>query len=131
MTTTDTDGYVLGRTHAEYERLRAQSRVWEQATGRLLDHVELARGARCLDAGSGPGETMRHLAQRVGPSGEVVGIDVDAALGAQAMDMLLGAGHRQCSFATFDLEADEPIPGAPTAGGDDEDEGDGDGDRPA
>ena len=113
MTTTDTDGYVLGRTQAEYERLRTQSRVWEQATGRLLDHVELARGARCLDAGSGPGETMRHLAQRVGPAGEVVGIDVDAALGAQAMDMLLGAGHRQCSFATVDLEGDEPIPGAP------------------
>ena len=53
------------------------------------------------------------LAQRVGPSGEVVGIDVDAALGAQAMDMLHGAGHRQCSFATVDLEGDEPIPGAP------------------
>ena len=104
---------MLGRTQAEYERLRAQSRVWEQATGRLLDHVELARGARCLDAGSGPGETMRHLAQRVGPAGEVVGIDLDAALGAQAMDMLLGAGHRQCSFATVDLEGDEPIPGAP------------------
>ena len=113
MTTTDTDGYVLGRTHAEYERLRAQSRVWEQATGRLLDHVELARGARCLDAGSGPGETMRHLAQRVGPSGEVVGIDLDTVLGAQAMDMLHGAGHRQCSFATVDLEGDDPIPGAP------------------
>jgi SAM-dependent methyltransferase len=29
------------------------------------------------------------------------------------MDMLLGAGHRQCSFATIDLEGDEPIPGAP------------------
>ena len=39
----------------EYERLRTQARVWEQATGRLLDHVELARGARCLDAGCGSG----------------------------------------------------------------------------
>ena len=56
---------------------------------------------------------MRQLAQRVGPSGEVVGIDVDAALGAQAIDMLHGAGHRQCSFAPVDLEGDEPIPGAP------------------
>ena len=33
------DGYVLGRTDTEYERLRAQSRVWEAATGRLLDRV--------------------------------------------------------------------------------------------
>ena len=50
-----TDDYVLGRTPAEYERLRAQARVWEAATGRLLDRVELGPGARCLDAGCGPG----------------------------------------------------------------------------
>ena len=56
---------------------------------------------------------MRLLAQRVGPAGEVVGVDVDAALGAQAMDMLHAAGHRQCSFAPVDLESGEPIPGAP------------------
>ncbi len=112
-TATEQDGYVLGRTQAEYERLRAQARVWEEATGRLLDQVELGPGARCLDAGSGPGETMRQLAQRVGPAGAVVGVDADAALGAQAMDMLHGAGHRQCSFAAVDLEGDEPIPGAP------------------
>jgi SAM-dependent methyltransferase len=112
-TATQQDGYVLGRTQAEYERLRAQARVWEEATGRLLDQVELGPGARCLDAGCGPGETMRQLAQRVGPGGEVIGVDADAALGAQAIDMLHGAGHRQCSFAALDLESDEPIPGAP------------------
>ena len=56
---------------AEYERLRAQARVWEAATGRLLDQVTLAPGARCLDAGCGPGETMRLMAQRVGPAGHV------------------------------------------------------------
>jgi SAM-dependent methyltransferase len=107
------DDYVLGRTEQEYERLRAQARVWEEATGRLLDQVGLARGARCLDAGCGPGETMRQLAQRVGPAGEVVGVDVDAALGTQAVDMLHGAGHHHCSFARIDLESGEPIPGAP------------------
>ena len=112
-TATGHDDYVLGRTQEEYERLRAQARVWAQATGRLLDQVELARGARCLDAGCGPGETMRQLAQRVGPAGEVVGVDVDAALGAQSVDLLHAAGHRQCSFAPVDLERRDPIPGAP------------------
>jgi hypothetical protein len=33
-------GYVLGRTLEEYERLSSQARVWEAATGRLLDQVE-------------------------------------------------------------------------------------------
>jgi SAM-dependent methyltransferase len=107
------DAYVLGRTEHEHERLRAQARVWEEATGRLLDQVGLARGARCLDAGCGPGETMRQLAQRVGPAGEVVGVDLDAGLGADAVEALHAAGHRQCSFAAVDLEGAEPIPGAP------------------
>ena len=107
------DGYVLGSTDREYERLRAQSRVWEAATGRLLDQVALAPGSRCLDAGCGPGETMRLMAQRVGPSGHVVGVDIDATVGRQAVAMLRNAGHRQCQFARVDVRAGDAIPGAP------------------
>ena len=105
--------YALERTPQEYERLRAQARIWAPATGRLFDQVALAPGATCLDAGCGPGETMRLMAQRVGTSGRVTGIDVDAPLGAQAVAMLHDAGHRQCAFERIDLTADEPVPGAP------------------
>jgi ubiquinone/menaquinone biosynthesis C-methylase UbiE len=107
------DGYALERTLREYERLRAQARAWGPATGRLFDRVGLAPGATCLDAGCGPGETMRLMAQRVGTSGRVTGVDIDAPLGAQAVAMLHDAGHRQCTFAAVDLTAGEPIPGAP------------------
>lgn len=105
--------YALERTAEEYERLRTQARVWEAATGRLLDQVALAPGARCLDAGCGPGESMRLMAQRVGRSGHVTGVDLDGPLGAQALAMLHGAGHRQCEFAHFDLTSDGAIAGAP------------------
>ncbi|HTP22398.1 MAG TPA: methyltransferase domain-containing protein [Solirubrobacteraceae bacterium] len=107
------DRYALARTPEEYERLRLQSRAWETATGRLLEQIGLAPGARCLDAGCGPGETMRLMAERVGPAGLVTGIDVDAHLGAQALRMLQNAGHRQCRFARIDITAGEPIPDAP------------------
>lgn len=107
------DAYALARTPEEYERLRVQSRAWEAATSRLLDQIALAPGASCLDAGCGPGETMRLMAQRVGPAGRVTGIDVDARLGAQALTMLHHAGHRQCRFAPHDVTADEPLPDAP------------------
>ena len=90
------DRYALGRTSREHERLRAQARVWEAATGRLLDQADLAPGTSCLDAGCGPGETMRVLAQRTGPAGRVFGIDTDDALGAAALAMLHGAGNRNC-----------------------------------
>jgi len=105
-------GYALARTPEEYERLRAQSRVWESATGRLLDRVGLAPGQRCLDAGCGPGETMRLMAERVGPSGSVTGIDVDVALGEAAIAMLRAHGHRQCQFAPGDVTAEGSIAGA-------------------
>jgi ubiquinone/menaquinone biosynthesis C-methylase UbiE len=108
-----TDAYSLARTPAEYERLRSQSRAWEAATSRLLDQVGLSAGAHCLDAGCGPGETMRLMAQRVGPAGRVTGIDVDARLGALALMMLHQAGHRQCRFGAIDVTADQPIPDAP------------------
>jgi SAM-dependent methyltransferase len=115
MTTTATrdDGYLLGRGEREYERLRVQARAWEPATGRLLDQIGLAAGARCLDAGCGPGETMRLIAQRVGPDGAVVGLDIDAELGARAVRTLHAAGHRQCTFAAVDLADAGPLPDAP------------------
>ena len=50
------DGYALGRTPEQYHRLWAQARVRERAAGRPLDQVELAPGARCVDAGCRPGE---------------------------------------------------------------------------
>ena len=105
--------YALGRTAPEYERLRAQARAWEPATGRLLDQVGLGAGASCLDAGCGPGEVMRLMAERVGPQGRVLGADVDAPLGAAALAALHAAGHRQCDFAAHDLTAGEPVPGGP------------------
>lgn len=105
------DGYALARAPEEYERLRAQARVWEAATTRVLDQVGVGQGQRCLDAGCGPGETMRLLAERVGLTGSVMGIDVDATLGEAAIAMLHGRGHDQCRFAPIDLTAGDPLAG--------------------
>ena len=115
--TTETErpqaAYALGHTPEEYERLRTQAQVWEVATGRLLDDIRLEAGASCLDAGCGPGETMRAMAARVGPAGRVLGIDADPALGAMTETMLHEAGHHQCSVQVHDISGAEPIPGAP------------------
>ncbi len=97
--------YALGRTPQEHDRLRKQARVWEAATGRLFDEIGLAPGASCLDAGCGPGETMCLMAERVGPTGGVLGVDVDADA--------LAALPPQCAFQVHDVTAGEAIPGAP------------------
>lgn len=105
--------YALGRTPEENDRLRAQARMWDAAAGRLFDRVGLAAGAACLDAGCGPGETMRAMAERVGPAGRVLGIDTDASLGALAVRTLHGDGYRQCSFREHDLCQPAAVPGGP------------------
>jgi SAM-dependent methyltransferase len=115
MTATRTDGYVMGRTPEEYERLRQQARIWEGATASLLDRVSLAPGSRCLDVGCGPGETMRLMAERVGPTGRVVGIDTDDELGRAAMLSLRAAGLEQCTFVEADVEGPDPFRAFPDA----------------
>jgi ubiquinone/menaquinone biosynthesis C-methylase UbiE len=100
-----TGEYVLGRTPEEYERLRQQARIWQDATGALLDRVSPGPGTRCLDVGCGPGEVMRLMADRVGPAGQVVGLDTDADLGRSAVATLRAAGHQQCSFVEADVES--------------------------
>ncbi|MGH7610356.1 MAG: class I SAM-dependent methyltransferase [Candidatus Dormibacteria bacterium] len=105
--------YALGHTPQEYERLRAQAQDWEAATARILSQISLPAGASCLDAGCGPGETTRLLAQRAGPGGRVLGIDVDASIGTLAVQMLHGRGYRHCAFRAHDLTADEPVSGGP------------------
>jgi hypothetical protein len=74
------DGYSLGRTPTEHARLRAQAHVREEATRHVSGLVGVPLGASCLDAGCGIGETMRVLAELVGPEGSVLGIDLDTPL---------------------------------------------------
>lgn len=46
----------------------------------VLDRLELAPGMRVLDAGSGPGRLTIPAAHRVGPTGEVVALDLQEAM---------------------------------------------------
>jgi ubiquinone/menaquinone biosynthesis C-methylase UbiE len=107
------DTYMMGRTSEEYERLRRQAAFLEPATRSVLDRVGLANGMRCLDVGCGPGEVMRLMAERVGPSGRVVGLDVDHKLGRESVSSLVGRGHRQCTFVEGDVYGLEHIDDEP------------------
>jgi len=97
------DDYAMGRTPAEYERLRRQARILEPAARRVLEQIGVAPGMCCVDVGCGPGEVMRLMGDLVGPSGRVVGIDLDSTLGAQALAMLRERGT--CSFEFVEADA--------------------------
>jgi SAM-dependent methyltransferase len=69
--------YLLSDSASELERLRLQARVWEPETEAWLDHFGPMTGWRCLDLGCGAMGILGPLARRVGPSGQVIGVDVD------------------------------------------------------
>jgi ubiquinone/menaquinone biosynthesis C-methylase UbiE len=105
------DDYAMGRTPAEYERLRQQARILEPAARRVLEQIGLASGMCCVDIGCGPGEVMRLMGELVGPSGRVVGIDVDSTLGAQALAMLRERGTGRFEFVEADAAQLDQLPG--------------------
>ena len=74
------DEYLLAGQPSELQRLRLQSEVWEPAGRQLLSKLGSGSGKRALDVGCGAMGWLRILGEWVGPSGEVVGTDVDASL---------------------------------------------------
>ena len=54
------------------------SQALEPSTAALLDGAGVREGMRCLDLGCGGGDVTLALARLVGPSGRVIGIDMDA-----------------------------------------------------
>jgi ubiquinone/menaquinone biosynthesis C-methylase UbiE len=105
--------YIMGRTSEEYLRLKRQAQCWEPATKSVLERAGIGPGMRCLDAGCGPGEVMRLMAQYVGATGRIVGLDTDAYIGAESIAALTAAGLRQCRFLHADLFSVEHIDEGP------------------
>ncbi len=95
---TDVD-YVLGSDPAELARLDAQATQIAPATRTLLRAAGIRPGMRVLDLGTGLGHVAGELAELVGPSGEVVGIDVSA-------DHLAAAEARRTAANVRFVEAD-------------------------
>jgi SAM-dependent methyltransferase len=69
------DEYFLGYRSAEQERLQRQAQELEQEARWLLDQIGLPAGARVVEIGCGPRGCLDLLAERVGPTGEVVGVE--------------------------------------------------------
>ena len=94
--------YTLGRTSHETTRLIEQSRIYGESTTRLCRRAGIAEGMRVLEIGSGAGDVSFTLAECVGPTGQVIGVDVNAAILDTARQRAADAGIRNVEFVAGD-----------------------------
>ena len=99
------EDYLLANQPSELERLQLQSRVWEPAGRQLLSKVNGGSGSRALDVGCGALGWLRILSEWVGPSGRVVGGDVDENLLNAARSLLETEGISNVELIVDDLFA--------------------------
>ena len=95
--------YLLGGQPSELERLRLQSLVWEPTGRRLLSTIGGGSGGRALDVGCGAMGWLRILTEWVGPSGRVVGMDIDERMLAAARSFLEAEGISNVELVVDDL----------------------------
>ncbi len=76
--------YIIRGGDAGAERLRVLSRAMRSGTLAVLNHAGLAPGLDVLDLGCGSGDITVEIARIVGPTGQVVGIDMDNRVLAHA-----------------------------------------------
>jgi SAM-dependent methyltransferase len=90
--------YILGHSDAELRRLMLQAAILKPITRRLLLEGGLQPGMRVLDIGCGSGDVSLLLAEMVGSTGSVVGIDRGPAAVALVRDRARAAGRPGITF---------------------------------
>jgi SAM-dependent methyltransferase len=103
--TRDRADYSLGVDDSERTRLLAQCALHRAEAGQLLDRVGLRPGDRALDLGCGPLGVLDLLAERVGATGRVVGLDREARYLAIARQELDTRGLSGVQLASGDATA--------------------------
>lgn len=92
MTPPHRQQYVVNDQVNAYQRLVDLAQLFTDDVRRACQAVGVGRGATVADVGCGPLGALDVLAQVVGPSGQVIGIDVDADALARAHQILDGQG---------------------------------------
>jgi ubiquinone/menaquinone biosynthesis C-methylase UbiE len=101
--TLPTDSYLLSRAPAETRRLQVQAQVLNPCTRRLFEQAGITSGMRVLDVGSGAGDVALLLAEKVGPGGAVVGVEIDPTMLETARARVEATGLTNVSFLLGDI----------------------------
>ncbi len=95
--------YVLGHEDAELARLARQAAILNQLTAPLLQQAGLGPGMRVCDVGCAAGDLTFLVADAVGPTGTVIGVDRSADSLTTARTRAQQAKRTNVEFVEGDL----------------------------
>ena len=95
--------YVLGTHDEEVARLGLQHRVWRPVVTECWQRVGITDGWRVIDIGAGPGYATADLAEIVGATGRVLGIERSARFLEAARERCARRGLTNVEFREGDL----------------------------
>ncbi|MFC0598361.1 methyltransferase domain-containing protein [Streptomyces palmae] len=94
--------YVFDQTwDRESERLRTNEAIWDPGTIERLERIGVTEGWSALEVGAGSGSITGWLADRVGPRGRVMAVDLETS----RLDWLRGTPNVEA--VTLDLRHEE------------------------
>jgi ubiquinone/menaquinone biosynthesis C-methylase UbiE len=80
--------YIWGTADVESRRLLWQTELYKREARQLVNRLQLQRGAQAVDLGCGPLGILDVLAEQVGPTGRVVGVELEPRFIALARQLL-------------------------------------------
>ncbi len=87
----------------EINRLINQSKCWETETEILLDQIRIQPGWKCVDLGCGPMGILKSIGNRVGESGQVIGLDANPLFLQAAAELIDRSSLTNCRVIQGDL----------------------------
>jgi ubiquinone/menaquinone biosynthesis C-methylase UbiE len=103
--------YAHGNGEEETRRQILMAHQFDLPLRRLFEDAGIGRGMRVLDVGSGAGDVALLVAEMVGPGGEVVGVEIDAARVEAARERARAAGVGNVAFVAGDLRGGMELEG--------------------
>lgn len=101
--------YFLGQSSAEHARLQAQALELEERSREHLRRAGIQSGWRVIDVGCGPQGILHVLADEVGPTGTVAGLERDPRVVALARALVAERGLANVEV----IQGDARTPGLP------------------
>src|SRR5512136_2803397 len=97
--------YPIGENDLQTRRLITQAQLYNSSTRAFFQAAGIGQGMKVLELGSGVGDVSLVLADLVGPSGRIIGVELKSAAVEAAQARMAMAGWRNIEYVVGDIES--------------------------